>query len=115
MLINDPRLRRTDATMFARALAAQGPGRTHQERMFLGFHGESPLLRLSYLSPVNACAVPVAHAGLMGVVKGLMSHALRKVEAGQRTDDIISASGRRQMRDRAGHVRVPHDYGRPYR
>jgi hypothetical protein len=79
----------------------------------LGTHGSSPFVQqLDYVDYNNLFVVPVAHAGLLGVVKDFWYHLLqtgRGVPA-----YVISGEARRVLQERASCMVPTCDFGRQY-
>jgi hypothetical protein len=82
-----------------------------------GCHGCSVFnLMLPYNSPSALFPVGVSHVLLRGVVRGFLLHIIRTLPTGQPNPppDCLSRAARRIIQQRAVHIRVPHDFGRPY-
>jgi hypothetical protein len=79
----------------------------------VGSHGTSPFVReLDYVNYTNLFVVPVAHAGLLGVVKDFWYHLLqtgRNVPA-----YVLSTEARRVLQERAACLVPTGDFGRQY-
>jgi hypothetical protein len=90
----------------------------------VGSHGTSPFVaKLGYVDYNNLFVVPVAHAGLLGVVKDFWSHLLtpdqQKKKKKRGRDDSsgwfrISAEARRVMASREAALVATCDFGRSY-
>jgi hypothetical protein len=85
----------------------------------LGCHGTSPIVSaLWYVDYNNLFIVPIAHAGLLGLVKGFWSLLLAprpgKKEEQEEKWWLVSPEHRRLMAERAAHLTPTCDFGRLY-
>lgn len=79
----------------------------------LGCHGTSPFVQqLPYVDYTNLFVVPIAHAGLLGVVKDFWCHLLKVSK--QREWYVISAEARKVLQARAAGLVATCDFGRMY-
>lgn len=91
----------------------------------VGCHGTSPFVeQLQYVDYNNLFVVPVAHAGLLGVVKDFWCHVLkvgskkrqRQQQQQQRQQEwwVISTEARKVLQQRAAGLAATCDFGRMY-
>lgn len=82
----------------------------------VGSHGTSPFVsKLKYVHYNNLFVVPVAHAGLLGVVKDFWNHVLSTTGRGEPTIWFtISSQAKAVMKARSECVVATCDFGRSY-
>lgn len=81
----------------------------------VGCHGTSPFVKqLEYVDYNNLFVVPIAHAGLLGVVKDFWCHVLKVGKQQQGEWFVISAEARKVLQSRAAGLIPTCDFGRSY-
>jgi hypothetical protein len=94
----------------ARAIVVDGGGHLPTDQ---GCHGTSPFVEaLDYVDYNNLFVVPIAHAGLLGVVKDFWNHVLQVGKSAEWY--TVCGEARRVLQGRASCVVPTCDFGRRY-